>query len=436
MPRKKFFVRPMQHALASQYSSIDLPYQMADWPTKNIKVNQHSIRNRWGYDTTHRDLGTGVNVQNVAIYQQKDGTRFTLYLTDTDLCAKETAADKTWSFKTPTDLYTGGAQVDSIDASTKLIVTFEGGATVSTDGAAAGDYFILYEDSSAGTVELDTSWRAIASVDSETQVTLSTAYEKAVTSPGAKNARIRKVYTTPTNERWTYAMLDDKFYFTNGNTHVQVWNGSNYATDLDSTNATKARYCIEYTNRLVIADCNSTRDPLMLKWSAINDPTDWTSSDAGQKQFLETEDYITGLGKVGNSLVVYKRESIIFGNKTGTATAPFIFPNHKMGVGCIAPYSILHFMGTNAFLGRDNFYLINGDEPIPAGGQIKDKFFEVVDETEAEHVWGFVNYKEHELVWVANSSEGQLAFVIDYETGEQAVYDFAHTLSGGGRGAL
>jgi hypothetical protein len=421
--------RPLDHALATQYPSIHLPYGMADWPTKNVKVDKNSIRGRWGYNTADRTLDSAV--QQVVLFQLKIGSRHTLYLTDTELCRKE--SDGTWSFLTEMGSYTGSNQVDAIADD---VVTFEAGTTLETDGVEDGDYFVLDEDLTEAE-EPDASWRVIEKVDSETQLTLTANYQKNVASPAGKNAYIRKVYSTPSSERWWYAIVDDKFCFGNGDTNVQYWGGANYASALDSTNAVNARYGIAYSTRLIIADEGIVRDPVMLKWSKKGDPTDWTDSSAGQKQFLETEDIITGLGTVGDTLVVYKKESIVFGNQTGESVAPIIFPDIKRGTGNIAPYSILHYLGKNAFLGRNNFYEIDTSlNIVPIGTQLKDKLFEIVGETEAENTWGFVNHEEHELVWLANTSEGQLAFTIDYHTGESSIYEYAHTIYGAGKGAV
>jgi hypothetical protein len=116
------------------------------------------------------------------------------------------------------------------------------------------------------------------------------------------------------------------------------------------------------------------------------------------------------------------------------------FPSEKRGVGCIAPYSIVPVMGTNVFLGRDDFYIINGNraEPVDGGREtkIRQKFFEIVGKTEAENVWGFENYLENEIIWIANTTEGKFGFVWDYKTNEWVVYQYQADVSGAGRGAI
>jgi len=507
-----------------------MPFLSADWSSMNVVVKDNRIQKRPGY-TADRDFGDGEKVQSIGLYKRSDATRSVMYLTESDLCLRETAADKTFSYKTETGSYTGDTQVDEIDAATKLVVTFEAGTTLKTDGVAAGDMFVLDEDLTADE-EPDASWREIASVDSETQLTLTAAYQKAITSPGAKDAYVRKVYTVPSRERWSHCVVKDKFVFTNGNVDVQAYTGSGYASALDSTNAKKARYCLSYAQRLLIAnvlvpespgdvtfvgsglddmtaggagthddaltyriqidgegipdtfkwsddggttwdvetveitgaaqtlnngititfeattghtdteywefDVARGREPWTMQWSKSTDPTDWTDSTAGSVDFVTTDAHITGLGQVGNNVFVYKTDSIIMGYRTGVATSPFTFPTEKRGNGNYAPYSLVHYMGTNAFLGKNDFYWINGDHAEPIGGAlsadspIRYKFFDIVDKSEVQYTWGVNIPSNNQVWWFANSKEGQLCFVWDYESKQWTTFDFYDRIEGVG----
>lgn len=430
--RQRYFYRPLENSLSTDYPEFNVPFSMATWPTKNIKVNQHSIKKRWGYGTADKDLGDGVDVQQIAIYRLKDGTSpYTMYLTDTDLIKRETSGSNTWSYKTTT--YTTGSVINI----TTDTVTGSGTSWY-TSGLAAGDKFILDTDHSSA-VEEDANWAEILTVDANgTEIVLTGSYS-GTTGAMSETYKGRMVYSTPTDERWSYTIVGDKFCFTNGNTNVQYWDGgSGYAADLDTSHAINARYCIEYANRLIIADYGTSRDPLGLAWSGENDPTEFnpgTDNTAGSIQFLETKDFITGLGRVGAVLLVYKRDSIIFGNRTGIATGPFNFPRTRKGIGCVAPHSIIDFMGTNAFIGRDDFYVIDAEFPRPIGERIRDKFFAIVGYTELEKVWGFLDQVNNELIWVANTSEGKYAFVWNYRLNQWTSYEFGHDIVIGGQGA-
>jgi hypothetical protein len=266
--------------------------------------------------------------------------------------------------------------IESITDATNSVVTAKTGTTFSTDGVEAGDYFVLdATDLADVNKEVDTSWMAIKTVDSETQLTLVGNYATNGTTSADfdpdESALIRKTFKVPANERYAWAIVGDKFCFTSGGDDVKYWDGgaATYAVDLETalTVARQARYCIEYANRLIIADYGTTRDPLGLAWSKEGDPTNWTHASAGAMAFLQSSDFITGLGKVGTSLFVYKQDSYHVGNRTYVSTGPLEFPVHKMGIGLFAPYSLVHFMGTNAFLGKDNFYAIIGIFAQPIG---------------------------------------------------------------------
>jgi hypothetical protein len=176
-----------------------------------------------------------------------------------------------------------------------------------------------------------------------------------------------------------------------------------------------------------------------MKWSELLDPTHWdvgTYPTAGEKDFIETEDYLTGFGHVGANLIVFKEDSFYVGNRTGTATSPFEFPTHRIGIGNIAPYGIIEFMGTCAWVGRDNFWIMNGDQEESIGEPIRHKFFDIVGESEIKRVWGANNALEHEIMWTANTSEGKYTFTYNWYHGEWYCYSFAHPIISMGRGAV
>lgn len=431
----KYIITPLEHGLATEFPSIHIP---GTWSPsmQNIKIEQHSLKKRWGYDTADRSLGSSRTVYVIAVYQLSTGTRYTLYLTDQDLLAKETATDYTWSYKTRT--MTTGKVTDITGAVVTGSAACLWKAAETAGTIAAGDSFILSDDQSPY-VEPDAEWAEIASIDSETQITLTASYGG---TTGAMNAdyKIRHVYSVPANERWTWAVVGDKFCFANGNENVQYWGGTGYAANLNASVAVKARYCMEYANRLFIADYGATRDPYGFAWSKENDPTNWSDSTYGEADLLETEDFITGLGKSGGDLLVFKRDNIYIFSQSGSATAPIATSptNRIRGIGCVAPYSIVEVLGTSAFLGRDDFYIIDSGTPQAIGKDLsRYDFFNQVTETELENVWGWSNTVANEIVWMANTSSGLLGWVWNYISKEWSIYKFgAATITAAGRGAI
>ena len=426
MHNLKYLIRPLDQGYVSSFNLLHSPANILIYPSANVKIETHGTHKRWGY-LEDRDLGTGVDVLGIATFTKKDPSKsYTLYLTDSDLCKKETAP-KTFSYITET--YVEG-NITTIDG-----ITVTGAGTDWDGNVAKDDYFVLNDDHTSD-AEPDTSWRKILSVNGTT-IVLTAAYEKNITGQ-TKSYKIRKVYTVPTDEYWSWAIVGDLFCFSNGNVNVQYWDGdTDYASDLDSTNAIKARYLTEYAERLILVDYGSTRDPLGIAWSKNNDPATWDDTTSGSAQFLTTEDFLTGAGVIGQNLMLYKKKSYIIGNRSGISTAPIYFTRKRYGYGVYAPYSVVTYMGTQAFLGEDNFYMVVGSVLEPIGDDIRDFFFDNVTMTNAAKTYGFVNMTERELIWIANAgaTKGVLAFVYNWQEKKWYIYSYADTIKCGGLGA-
>ena len=422
---RKYLLRPISHGLDMSIPSMHQNLGYADWPAQNFKIDQKSAQKRWGY-VEDRNLGESVEVQAIIYLKLSTGTNYTVYLTNTDAIKRQSGG--TWSYITHT--YTTGTVWDIGGA----VVT--GSSTAWATGSnnpEANDYFIVDDDLTSDS-EPDANWAKVSSVGNDTTLNLVDSYSGA-TSSG--NYTVRRVYAVPSGERWWWATLNNRLYFGNGADHVQVWTGAGAATDLDVTEATQARYGIEYANRLVIADYDSTRKPYSVKWSKEGDPSDWTDNTAGENDLLQSDNFITGLGKVGSSLIVYSTDSYIIGNRTGEPYAPIEFQEYKRGRGCIAPYSIVEVMGTNVLLGRDDFYIVQGKELISIGENIRSKFFSIINMKDATKTFGYNNLLQHEVRWFATSEDNnRYCFVWNYQNMEWYYYNYSDNMSCGGIGEI
>ena len=424
---RKYLVRPIFRGFDQDKPSIIQDIGSSDWSSQNFKIEQNNPQKRNGY-YEDRDFGAGVDVQNIIYYQNSAGSTYTVILTDTDAIKRE--PDGTWSYIT--EAYT----TEEIDSITGTAVTGDTtGWATGTNNPATDDYFVMDADLDAD-AEPDSYWTKIASVTNDTAIVLSNTYEGTLTGG---DYTVRQVYTVPDNERWTWAVVKDVLYFTNGSTNLQAWSGTGNAAEVDATYAKYPRYCLEYADRLLIADLysGSDRKPYRVQWSKNNDPTDWTDSTAGSVDLMDTEDIITGLAKVGANLVVFKSDSIMFGNRTGSSTAPIQFVRQRPGIGTPAPYSIVHFEGTCAFIGRNDFYIVDGETPVSIGKDMRNRFFDLVNPTELKRAFGGVNTLEKQIRWfVTDVNNTRRVFVYNwkYQTWTQNVY--AHDMSCNGKGEV
>ena len=443
MSYKNYVVMPLAHALELSAPSLNQPHTHASWGAKNFRIEQMSPQKRPGYQE-YRNFGAGVDLQQVIYYRSESLAASTLVLTNTDAMKVETAAGKTWSYIN-VEHTAGTAQVNG-DVDSGNNAKIDGTTTDWVDATdfmapEVGDKFILDADWTEDE-EPDVSWREIKTITDDDSIVLTTTYDE--DQVGAAAYTILKKYAVPTNERWSWCIVqatsnNNLLISTNGGDYVQSWNGSDRATNLDTTSAVKARYCLEYADRLILADIyiSASRRAYTVRCSKNGDPTDWTDSTAATYDLIETEDIIMGLGRVGNSIVVYKEDSLIFGHRTGISTDPIAFPTQRRGIGTPAPYSIVQAMGTNLFLGRDDFYMINGDMPTPIGEPVRSKFFEEVNTEEIKRVYGYHNRPLAEVRWLATANDGtRWEFVYNYRYKEWYVNDRADKMSCGGKGGI
>jgi hypothetical protein len=426
MAKKSLRIQPLAYLLDLSQGGMNSSPLVAQWPSLNVSVSSNRIERRWDHEV-YRTFANGDTIQSIAIFRTNLGTQYVLVLTENDLAKLMGGTNETYQYLTPT--YVTGL----ISGVTTTAVT--GDADVNwntgTPDLNALDKFIVNSDHSAA-IEPDTNWATIASVDSDTGITLSAAY----TGIGTTGAyKIRKVYSVPVGERWQYASVAGKFCFVNGNVQGQYWNGTDtYATDINTTYCNQARYCVSYANRLVIADMydgdTAARNPWKVRWSEEGDPTDWTDVTAGFNDFIDSEEPITGLGVVGSNLIVFKKTSYYIGSRTGEASAPISFPSNKRGIGLYAPYSLVHVGGTVAWMGLNDFYYINGDTAESIGGPIRKKFFELVADDELLNVFGVNNGRYNEVLWVANTSAGQYTFAYNWVEKSWSAYRFDSNITG------
>ena len=62
------------------------------------------------------------------------------------------------------------------------------------------------------------------------------------------------------------------------------------------------------------------------------------------------------------------------------------------------------------------------------------KFFDIVSPTEAQNTWGYANYLENEVQWIANTENGKFSFVLNLNNDEWSIYQYAVDLTGAGKG--
>ena len=118
--------------------------------------------------------------------------------------------------------------------------------------------------------------------------------------------------------------------------------------------------------------------PNRLWWSANGIPTQWdfaANTNAGENDFLDVPDSITGLSTIGTNGYLFRTNGITFFAPTGNGLAPFQFDHlwaSEHGVGNIYPWSVHTYGQTCCFISVEQIYKMSVSSFDPIGGTARD----------------------------------------------------------------
>jgi hypothetical protein len=185
-------------------------------------------------------------------------------------------------------------------------------------------------------------------------------------------------YTTAVTGRWRFAQQENVSFAANG------------ADTLQASVSTGAFSCVpgapiasivEVVGKFVFA-INTSTNAHGVQWSALGDYTDWTTSvatQAGADTLTTTEGGNTAGRRFGNTIIVYKKNSMYIGVNVGPPNI-WQFEPIPGSVGALSQEVVVN-IGTpenpkHIFMGADDFYVYDGSKPIPIGtNKIKSAVF-------------------------------------------------------------
>lgn len=198
---------------------------------------------------------------------------------------------------------------------------------------------------------------------------------------------------------WDSALGDNTYFFTNGVEELLYWNGSDAACAKVSSHGSFehfsttlhpiGRYIVFFAGRVLLGYTteNSTNYPSRIRWSEPSTSLgsgwmlwdDSAGEGAGFTDLLDTPGPITGFGKLGNQLLVFKYDSVWIGRETGDLSDPIAFEK-LFDTGCLTGRSYQSLdPNTGIFLGKDNLYMLSGISCRPVGDKIRTTLFSELD---------------------------------------------------------
>ena len=285
------------------------------------------------------------------------GTEHLVFATLKDIY-KYDAVSTSVSFLTPR-YATGTVAVSNADPA---IVT--GTGTTWSTNVSTGDE-IHFTD--ATQTDPDAVWYIIDTVDSNTQLTLTTTVAGAPLNAGTIYTA-RKLFTGRIFEPWEATTFlnaspgnADLWFATNGVNDVVTWDGSaNQVTLLTGLGFT-AKHLTVYNNMMIYGNVTQggTLKPTTIINSDLGNPEDTSSGLASQFVIHDGTDEIEGLNVLGENLVIYSNRHVILSQFVGDPLV-FVFRAAITGIGPISGRAVADFGDFHEFLGADSQYRFDG----------------------------------------------------------------------------
>ena len=185
-------------------------------------------------------------------------------------------------------------------------------------------------------------------------------------------------YNTGSSDRFRFTLFGNQIIGTNFTERLQVYSADSSSSFKNlSDSAPIAKFITVVRDFVVCAHLyeSGTTKPYRVRWSAINDETDWVENVNTQSDYQDIPDggHITGI-RGGEFGIILMEKAITRMSYAGT---PFIFQfdNISRGKGCIAAGSVCQYQGLTFFLSDDGFYVCDGQKVTPIGAEKVDRFF-------------------------------------------------------------
>ena len=273
--------------------------------SRDVWVKDGEVHTRNGLSAEISGLSGKVLQQYV--YKKFTGSWWYLLFTPKDVYYYDTSSQIV-EFITP--IYDAGT-VDVTNGS----ATVTGSGTTWSSELKAGDYFRI-----GGLNDANAVWYEIQSVDSDTQITLTTAYNEATAT--GQSYTVRKVFTTKDTDTWrvvqfTDANLGDIVAMTNQGgdlaEKVYYWDGTGQVKEL--SNSYPCKDLVVFKDRLILVQTyeGGAWQTQRYRWSRVADANDYTAAGTeGTFQDLpDTKGQLIGgqLLENGNYMILLKDDS-------------------------------------------------------------------------------------------------------------------------------
>jgi hypothetical protein len=331
-------------------------------------------------------------------FTKYDGTLFIMILTDYDIYAH--FHHLSYSLLTP--LYAVGTISVSADG-----LTVTGVGTTWTTNVKVGDRL---------QAPLPNGWWAgVQSVDSDTQLTLSSPLQGAPLAAGSTYS-VRKLFTPTAPPSWQATVVNDEFLFTNLQDGLFSWDGvsgsaiSLSASPVDAPHAA-AIQADSATGRPIVGSTIEASEPfpIRVRWPRLGTNDDWDEmpgSEAGYQDITSAPDEVLRILPLGSYNVVYKRQSIHILTYIGL---PFVYSRQQVvsHLGLVGPLAVADLGDIHVLLTTEGFKIFNGSGLKAFGEAVFDRFQDTVDALRIQETTAWVNRDRGYCYFIVPTLDGK-----------------------------
>lgn len=226
-------------------------------------------------------------------------------------------------------------------------------------------------------------------------------------------------YAVPSGDWWHFTQFGSLLIATNSIDDPQVLDVDGAATAFSALGGSPPKARVAKAIGDFVFLCGIATAPKTLKWSGINDVTEWTKgTNLSDEQEFPTGGRIMNIwgGKTG--FVLLEQAVHRFAFLPGSDYA-FEFAEVEGAKGCMGPYCSAAVGSTVFYLGEDGFYAIGGGGLNPIGAQrVNEWFKDNSDSSRVESVVAVADPYNPRIVWNFYSSSTSTAF------DRQIIYDW------------
>jgi len=146
--------------------------------------------------------------------------------------------------------------------------------------------------------------------------------------------------------------------------------------------------------------------PMLVRWSDQNDYNNFTpsvSSTSGENLLADGTE-IVGSARSRNAINIWTDNSLWLMQFVGP---PFTFKFQQMGTNCglIGPHAGVDYDGRSVWMGKDNFYMFDG-QVRNLDCTVRKFIFDRLNQSQVDKVYAGINSEFKEVIWLYPSNEG------------------------------